>query len=464
MSQSPNAADVEWLKRTLKRLKVSQLRELARSTRCGLGKLKADTLQNLFNVVDLLQMAGNSNGIIILRLLTSLVQSYTALPPFRAIMEGVENGSLNLQYLIHQMSSNQMPTQFVDLITASKQNKNPNPLISGYRQNPMNLLVAQSLNNSDIKITFEQDSFHTQLANLSNFPQIGSGTAHSKCEMYLKCRLTKEERELLHSHENNGLFLYCAKLPDNGVQTSDFRVEYPQKMELQVNGVVITDLSYRGFKNEVGSAKPVNLSKYIKSVDTLNTVKFTFVAAAKYILYVKICRKFTGEELFKSTKFPHIPIEEDRTRIRRNFQNEDGISIDVEKISLNCPITYGRIQVPMRSVNCDHLACFDGLSFLALQEQVSTWKCPFCQTRTLLNDLRISEYFTEVLKSVSDHTETVSIGSDCKWTELDFFDDMDLSDEEKALSLPPLSITKRHQQKESKKLSSWIVMKKKKHR
>lgn len=434
MSHPPtgaNAADAEWIKRNLKHLKVSQLRELARSTRCGLGKLKADTLQNLFSLVDLLHMTGNSSGILVLRLLISLVQYHTALPPYLAIMNGVQNGDLNLQILMHQMSGHQMPSQLAELMAKPTQEAGLSTGSSSYRKNPTNILMAQRMNNADIKITFEPDAFHTQISDLSNFPQIGSGSSNSKCELYLKCRLTKEERMVLNSHENNGLFLYCAKLPDGRLQDTNFKVEYPQKMEIQVNGLVVTELSYRGLKNEVGSAKPVNLSKYIENTDNINHVKFTFVAAARYALYIKICRSFNSEELFQTTHFPMIDKHEDELRIRRNFENEDGISIDVEKISLNCPITYGRINVPMRGVNCDHLSCFDGLSYLALQEQISTWKCPFCQSRTPIGDLRISEYFSEVLKSVSPNTETVSIGKDCKWTELEYIEDLDMSDDEK---------------------------------
>ena len=47
-------------------------------------------------------------------------------------------------------------------------------------------------------------------------------------------------------------------------------------------------------------------------------------------------------------------------------------------LSLKCPLSYMRLEVPCRSVRCTHLQCFDATSYLQLQEQGPQWLCPIC--------------------------------------------------------------------------------------
>ena len=49
-------------------------------------------------------------------------------------------------------------------------------------------------------------------------------------------------------------------------------------------------------------------------------------------------------------------------------------------ISLRCPITYKRINIPARGQECKHLQCFDLESYLRLNgDRGGMWKCPICQ-------------------------------------------------------------------------------------
>ena len=49
-------------------------------------------------------------------------------------------------------------------------------------------------------------------------------------------------------------------------------------------------------------------------------------------------------------------------------------------ISLRCPITYKRINMPARGQECKHLQCFDLESYLRLNgDRGGSWKCPVCQ-------------------------------------------------------------------------------------
>lgn len=50
------------------------------------------------------------------------------------------------------------------------------------------------------------------------------------------------------------------------------------------------------------------------------------------------------------------------------------------KVSLRCPITFNRINLPARGQDCKHLQCFDLESYLRLNgDRGSGWKCPVCR-------------------------------------------------------------------------------------
>lgn len=58
-------------------------------------------------------------------------------------------------------------------------------------------------------------------------------------------------------------------------------------------------------------------------------------------------------------------------------------------VSLKCPLSTLRIDVPCRSTICTHNQCFDASSFLQLQEQAPTWTCPVCNKMVSFEALEI---------------------------------------------------------------------------
>ena len=76
--------------------------------------------------------------------------------------------------------------------------------------------------------------------------------------------------------------------------------------------------------------------------------------------------------------------------VKRNFQmsaanghtvlnGEDGVEQTAIKVSLKCPITYRRIDLPARGHDCKHIQCFDLESYLKLNVERGAWKCPVCK-------------------------------------------------------------------------------------
>jgi hypothetical protein len=50
-----------------------------------------------------------------------------------------------------------------------------------------------------------------------------------------------------------------------------------------------------------------------------------------------------------------------------------------KQVSLKCPITFKRIALPARGHECKHIQCFDLESYLQMNCDRGSWKCPVCK-------------------------------------------------------------------------------------
>lgn len=86
-------------------------------------------------------------------------------------------------------------------------------------------------------------------------------------------------------------------------------------------------------------------------------------------------------------------------------------------LSLKCPLSTLRIDVPCRSTICSHNQCFDATSFLQLQEQAPTWTCPICNKMVTFENLQVDQYVDEILKSTPKSVDQVTIEPNGKWSQ-----------------------------------------------
>lgn len=77
-------------------------------------------------------------------------------------------------------------------------------------------------------------------------------------------------------------------------------------------------------------------------------------------------------------------------KIKRNFSNNptsggsmssdrDSVEQTALKVSMKCPITFKRITLPARGHDCKHIQCFDLESYLQLNCERGSWRCPVCK-------------------------------------------------------------------------------------
>lgn len=96
------------------------------------------------------------------------------------------------------------------------------------------------------------------------------------------------------------------------------------------------------------------------------------------------------------------------------FMSGDDIEIESAKVSLRCPLSTGRLTVPVKGIDCKHLQCFDLAMFLAYARRSRQFACPVCNRQTAsLERLWISPLLTEALRLCpsEDDVEVLSDGS-----------------------------------------------------
>lgn len=103
-------------------------------------------------------------------------------------------------------------------------------------------------------------------------------------------------------------------------------------------------------------------------------------------------------------------------------------------LSLKCPLSYSRINLPCRSILCRHIQCFDATSYLQLQEQGPTWLCPICSIPAPFENLAVDEYVPppptltfllliciryvrNILSNTSRSVDQVTIEPDGRWSQ-----------------------------------------------
>lgn len=131
----------------------------------------------------------------------------------------------------------------------------------------------------------------------------------------------------------------------------------------------------------------------------------------KYHLVVNLVRQHTVEELVARLKAGKIISKEQVLResklslshlmdwrlahvsqlVVSKAQDSD-IQATSSIMSLKCPVSTLRIDVPCRSTVCLHNQCYDAPSFLQLQEQAPTWTCPVCGKLVSFEALTIDQY------------------------------------------------------------------------
>lgn len=85
------------------------------------------------------------------------------------------------------------------------------------------------------------------------------------------------------------------------------------------------------------------------------------------------------------------------------------------RISLNCPISFRRINTPVKGHSCKHLQCFDFDNFVEINSRRPSWRCPHCNQCICFTDIHIDQNMVKVLREVGENVVDVMFSADGSW-------------------------------------------------
>lgn len=201
--------------------------------------------------------------------------------------------------------------------------------------------------------------------------------------------------------------------------------EFPPSVNVHVNGKMV-QLPNPIPTNKPGvepkrPPKPVNITPHCKLSPILpNTVGVKWAAeyGKGWTVAIFLVVKLTSDDLLDRLKKKGTR-EPDYTRnliIQKLNNDDDDVATTSLKVSVTCPLGKMRMKVPCRPSTCGHLQCFDGSTFLQMNERKPTWNCPVCNQKALYDDLLIDGYYQDILDSKKTiDEETIILEKDGTW-------------------------------------------------
>uniref|UniRef100_A0A8C2GL52 Zinc finger, MIZ-type containing 1b n=1 Tax=Cyprinus carpio TaxID=7962 RepID=A0A8C2GL52_CYPCA len=193
---------------------------------------------------------------------------------------------------------------------------------------------------------------------------------------------------------------------------------WPASVQVSVNATPLT--IERG--DNTTSHKPLHLKHVCQP--GRNTIQITVTACCCSHLFVLqlVHRPSVRSVLQGLLRKRLLTAEHCIAKVKRSFSSmavsvgDDGVEQTAIRISLKCPITFRRIQLPARGHDCKHVQCFDLESYLELNCERGTWRCPVCNKAALLEGLEVDQYMWGVLNALQNSEfEEVTIDPSCSW-------------------------------------------------
>lgn len=249
-------------------------------------------------------------------------------------------------------------------------------------------------------------------------------------------------RDTQHLHQ---LRLFCTTFDHFMASVSPSHqaapVEFPFTCDARINDHSL-NVNLRGNKKHAGRVSPPNLNRnghLSMQPGKLNRVELSYAnSPARHTMVVALCKITTAEYLTEQLKLRRYRSKEAVMAMMREKAKDEDIETGASTLKLTCPLTYMRMSIPCRSNTCDHIQCFDALSFYSMNEQSPQWQCPVCSKDIRSEDLHMDGYVEDILRRVPADCEAVLVESDGTWHTADDQYHTDSPFIKQPVSAPPL--------------------------
>eukprot|EP00933_Yihiella_yeosuensis_P007835 TRINITY_DN11301_c1_g1_i1.p1 TRINITY_DN11301_c1_g1~~TRINITY_DN11301_c1_g1_i1.p1 ORF type:complete len:923 (-),score=173.69 TRINITY_DN11301_c1_g1_i1:197-2848(-) len=104
------------------------------------------------------------------------------------------------------------------------------------------------------------------------------------------------------------------------------------------------------------------------------------------------------------------------------------------KLKLRCPLSFERVETPVRGSSCMHLQCFGLDAYLESNAKMravnNRWTCPVCSNVLKPKDLRVDAYVQKILSETPSTVEEVDIREDGTYVVIDEVSGKEISKED----------------------------------
>ncbi|KAI9677586.1 MAG: SUMO ligase siz1 [Caeruleum heppii] len=230
-------------------------------------------------------------------------------------------------------------------------------------------------------------------------------------------RLSPYVLERLGTDPSLRLMVYCGMDMPLGA-FNKFDIAFPYQSEIKVNGEE-AKVNLRGLKNKPGSTRPADITGLVRKLSNyVNTITLTYaLTQKKFSFLVNLVRAHTVEELVARLRHGRSLTKESVVREMVLKAEDPDLVATSTVLSLKCPLSTLRLELPCRSTVCSHNQCFDATSFLQLQEQAPTWTCPICNRIISFEALVVDQYVSDILNHTSKSVEQVTIEPNGQWSQ-----------------------------------------------
>jgi len=204
---------------------------------------------------------------------------------------------------------------------------------------------------------------------------------------------------------------------------------YPTRCKIVVNnkGIPLPGQPPPTAKNQEPRKphRPINITSLCRlSPMQSNQIQLQWIPSdlgQRYAATVQLVKTVQPETLIQ--KLTNKPI---RTEAHTIAFIKDKLSPDPDsevamtslKVSLCCPIGRTRMKLPCRANKCKHLQCFDGSTYIQMNERKPSWVCPVCDQKAYYDDLFQDGLFTKIIADAGNYDDIVFF-EDGSWRPLE---------------------------------------------
>ncbi|OBA21684.1 hypothetical protein METBIDRAFT_12164 [Metschnikowia bicuspidata var. bicuspidata NRRL YB-4993] len=417
---APAAEELRLLQQKIGQFRVVQLKELCKHSGLAVSGRKQDLVDRVLQLVRQLAAPGRHVEMLAMQTLVWKLAVNGDAPPLHQLVHTIQLGHFSYQQ-VHELLAQFRRSAGAAHPRDPARAVPPNPLAPGtappdhsaWGTAPPNHTAHAPPGPAAPAARYRSTVFYTLRQRVGGHV-LQASKARASSQFVLA--LSASQAALLRMDARARLLLLCCAEPAARAGSAA-PILFPP-IEIHVDNV-LTKQSVRGLKGRPGSARPADLTPYVAHPERPVAVRIVYSdAPERHLLDAYIAETALPEAILDAVRRrPHVLLESTRRAVCAENERaaRDGVVVASVPLSLRCPITYARIATPVKSVHCDHVQCFDGLSFLMMQERIPAWQCPVCSLRIDEHLLAVSDFLQAVLDGAPPDADAVRLQPDGSW-------------------------------------------------